>query len=184
VILNLLPNASDAMVDAHDRPRQLLIRTDRKDDDRVPMSVRDAGMGIDAQTMNKLFDAFYTTKTDGMGVGLSISRSIIERHRGDLWAEPMDQEPRSGCRFLAPAKAWPSRRREGLEPIPRCNGRHRSQRRILCPGIGIRPSRQWDRAPVRMTPVDQRLAWLHAAGARYATHIQWIPLDACIGGSR
>jgi len=78
------------MVDVHDRPRQLLITTDRKDDERVLVSVRDAGVGIDAQTMDKLFDAFYTTKTDGMGIGLSISRSIIERHRGRLWAEPND----------------------------------------------------------------------------------------------
>jgi hypothetical protein len=53
-----------------------------------------------------------------------------------------DQGPRSGCRFLAPAKGWPSRRREGLGPIPRCNGRRRSHWRILCHGIGIRPSRQ------------------------------------------
>jgi signal transduction histidine kinase len=88
VILNLLRNASDAMVDVHDRPRQLLIRTDRKGDDLVLVSVRDAGVGIDAQTMEKLFDAFYTTKSDGMGIGLSISRSIIDRHRGRLWAEP------------------------------------------------------------------------------------------------
>jgi signal transduction histidine kinase len=90
VILNLLRNASDAMVDVHDRPRQLLIKTDHKDDDSVLVSVRDAGVGIDAQTRDKLFDAFYTTKTDGMGIGLSISRSIIERHRGRLWAEPND----------------------------------------------------------------------------------------------
>jgi PAS domain S-box-containing protein len=90
VILNLLRNASDAMVDVHDRPRQLLIKTDRKDDDRVLVSVRDAGVGIEPQSMEKLFDAFYTTKTDGMGIGLSISRSIIERHRGRLWAEPND----------------------------------------------------------------------------------------------
>jgi PAS domain S-box-containing protein len=90
VILNLLRNASDAMLDVHDRPRQLLIKTDCKDDDHVLISVRDAGVGIDAQTVDKLFDAFYTTKTDGMGIGLSISRSIIERHRGRLWAEPND----------------------------------------------------------------------------------------------
>jgi signal transduction histidine kinase len=90
VILNLLRNASDAMVDVHDRPRQLLIRTEREDEDRVRASVRDAGVGIDAQIMNKLFDAFYTTKSDGMGIGLSISRSIIERHHGRLWAEPND----------------------------------------------------------------------------------------------
>ena len=74
----------------HDRPRQLLIRTEREDGDRVRVSVRDAGVGVDAQSMNKLFDAFYTTKSDGMGIGLSVSRSIIERHHGRLWAEPND----------------------------------------------------------------------------------------------
>lgn len=90
VILNLFRNASDAMVDVQDRPRQLVIRTEREDGDRVRVSVRDAGVGIDAQSANKLCDAFYTTKTDGMGIGLSISRSIIERHHGRLWAEPND----------------------------------------------------------------------------------------------
>ena len=90
VILNLLRNASDAMVDVGDRPRTLLVRTERDGDNRVRLSVRDAGVGIDPQSVNKLFDAFYTTKTDGMGIGLSISRSIIERHHGRLWAEPND----------------------------------------------------------------------------------------------
>ncbi len=90
VILNLLRNASDAMVDVHDRPRHLLIRTEREDGDRVRVSVRDAGVGVDPQNMKKLLDAFYTTKSDGMGIGLSISRSIIERHHGRLWAEPND----------------------------------------------------------------------------------------------
>jgi signal transduction histidine kinase len=90
VILNLLRNASDAMVDVHDHPRQLLIRTEREDGDRVRVSVRDAGVGVDPQNVDKLFDAFYTTKTDGMGIGLSISRSIIESHQGQLWAEGND----------------------------------------------------------------------------------------------
>jgi signal transduction histidine kinase len=90
VILNLVRNASDAMVDVHDRPRQVLITTEREDDDRVRVSVRDAGVGVDPQSMHKLLDAFYTTKSDGMGIGLSVSRSIIDRHRGRLWAEPND----------------------------------------------------------------------------------------------
>jgi signal transduction histidine kinase len=90
VILNLLANASDAMVDVHDRPRQLLVRTEREDDDRVRVSVRDAGVGVDPENMNKLLEAFYTTKSDGMGIGLSVSRSIIERHHGRLWAERND----------------------------------------------------------------------------------------------
>jgi signal transduction histidine kinase len=90
VILNLLRNASDAMVGVHDRPRQLLIRTERDDGDCVRVSVRDAGVGVDTRSMNKLFDAFYTTKRDGMGIGLSVSRSIVERHHGRLWAVPND----------------------------------------------------------------------------------------------
>jgi signal transduction histidine kinase len=80
----------DAMVDVHDRQRQLLIRTERDGGNRVRVTVRDDGVGIGAQALDKLFDAFYTTKNDGMGIGLSISRSIIERHRGRLWAEPND----------------------------------------------------------------------------------------------
>jgi len=90
VILNLLRNACDAMAGVDDRPRQLLIRTEQENGDRVRVSVRDAGVGVDPQSMNKLFDAFYTTKSDGMGIGLSVSRSIIERHHGRLWAEPND----------------------------------------------------------------------------------------------
>ena len=78
------------MVGVHDRPRQLLIRTEREDGDRVRLTVRDAGVGLDRQSMDKLFDAFYTTKSDGMGIGLSVSRSIVERHHGRLWAEPND----------------------------------------------------------------------------------------------
>jgi signal transduction histidine kinase len=54
------------------------------------LTVRDAGVGFDRQSLDKLFDAFYTTKSGGMGIGLSISRSIIERHHGRLWAEPND----------------------------------------------------------------------------------------------
>jgi len=90
VVLNLLRNASDAMVGVHDRPRQLLIRTEREGGDRVRLTVRDAGTGFDVQSMDKLFNPFYTTKSEGMGIGLSVSRSIVERHHGHLWAEPND----------------------------------------------------------------------------------------------
>jgi signal transduction histidine kinase len=90
VILNLLRNASDAMVDVHDRQRQLQIRTEREEGDRVRLTVRDVGIGILPENMDKLFDSFYTTKSDGMGIGLSISRSIIEKHNGRLWAECND----------------------------------------------------------------------------------------------
>ena len=102
VVLNLLRNASEAMTTVDDRPRQLLIRTARDANNRVRVTVRDAGVGLDAQSMNKLFDAFYTTKTDGMGIGLSVSRSIIETHRGRLWAEPNDG-PGATFSFSIPA---------------------------------------------------------------------------------
>jgi signal transduction histidine kinase len=90
VILNLLRNASDAMSGIDDRPRQLIVRAERDDSDGVRVTVRDAGVGVEPETIQKLFDAFYTTKHDGMGIGLSVSRSIIERHHGRLWAEPND----------------------------------------------------------------------------------------------
>jgi signal transduction histidine kinase len=90
VTLNLLRNASDAMVGIDDRPRHLLIRTLREGNDRVRLSVQDSGTGINPQDLARLFEAFYTTKSDGMGIGLSVSRSIIERHHGRIWAEPND----------------------------------------------------------------------------------------------
>jgi PAS domain S-box-containing protein len=90
VLLNLLRNASDAMTEVHDRPRQLLIKTAREHGDRVRLTVRDAGVGLSPQSADSLFDPFYTTKSGGMGIGLFVSRSIVERHQGRLWAEPND----------------------------------------------------------------------------------------------
>jgi signal transduction histidine kinase len=86
VILNLLKNASDAMSSIDDRPRQLVIRTEREENDCVCLSVQDVGVGFKPQDEDRFFDAFYTTKSGGMGVGLSVSRSIIENHHGRLWA--------------------------------------------------------------------------------------------------
>jgi signal transduction histidine kinase len=106
VILNLVRNASDAMAAVDDRPRQLLIRTEDEDGDRVRVSVRDAGVGVDPQNLSKMLDAFYTTKSDGMGIGLSVSRSIIERHHGRLWAEPNDGP---GATFLFSIPSEPER---------------------------------------------------------------------------
>jgi C4-dicarboxylate-specific signal transduction histidine kinase len=90
VILNLVLNASEAMSPVEDRPRQLLLRTERDDGNGVRLTVQDAGTGFDPSYQERLFDAFYTTKSDGMGIGLSVSRSIIESHHGCLWAEPND----------------------------------------------------------------------------------------------
>jgi PAS domain S-box-containing protein len=88
VILNLVRNASDAMSGIDNRPRLLLIRTEPDEGGHVRLSVQDAGVGFDPQVMDRLFDSFYTTKNDGMGIGLSVSRSIIASHHGRLWATP------------------------------------------------------------------------------------------------
>jgi PAS domain S-box-containing protein len=90
VILNLLLNASEAMSGVDDRPRQLVIRTAQDEGDRVRLTVQDAGVGFVPEEVDRLFEAFYTTKRGGMGIGLSVSRAIIESHRGRLWAAPND----------------------------------------------------------------------------------------------
>jgi signal transduction histidine kinase len=102
VILNLLRNASDAMVDVHDRPRRLLIKTEQENGDRVRLTVRDTGVGLPPQSMDSLFDPFQTTKSDGMGIGLFVCRSIIERHHGRLWAVPNEGSPGATFSFSIP----------------------------------------------------------------------------------
>jgi PAS domain S-box-containing protein len=86
VILNLLLNAADAMSGVDDRPRLLVVRTEPDGGDGVSLSVQDSGVGFAPEDGERLFEAFYTTKDQGMGIGLSVSRSIIERHQGRLWA--------------------------------------------------------------------------------------------------
>jgi PAS domain S-box-containing protein len=90
VMLNLVRNASDAMVGIIGRPRQLLVKTELEDGSRVRVTVRDCGVGVSLEQTDSLFEAFHTTKIGGMGIGLFVSRSIIERHQGRLWAEPND----------------------------------------------------------------------------------------------
>jgi C4-dicarboxylate-specific signal transduction histidine kinase len=104
VVLNLLRNALDAMSAVNDRPRELLIKTERDAGDRVRLSVKDAGVGFDPQTKDKLFQAFYSTKDDGMGVGLSVCRSIIENHQGQLWAV-LNEGPGATFSFSIPCRA-------------------------------------------------------------------------------
>jgi PAS domain S-box-containing protein len=103
VILNLMRNASDAMTDVEDRPRHLVIRTERDDPDRVRLTVEDVGTGLDPVAAGRLFDAFYTTKSDGMGIGLAVSRTIIERHGGRLWAAS-NEGPGATFAFSIPCK--------------------------------------------------------------------------------
>jgi signal transduction histidine kinase len=90
VILNLVMNGIEAMDTVTDRPRDLLIRSSPHESDNVLVAVQDSGIGIDRQNLEKIFDTFYTTKSQGMGMGLAISRSIVENHGGRLWAVPND----------------------------------------------------------------------------------------------
>jgi PAS domain S-box-containing protein len=89
VVLNLLMNALEAMSSVSERPRELLVRT-RNVEDQAQVTVEDSGRGLDPNGMEKIFDPFYTTKPSGMGMGLSISRSIVQSHGGRLWATARD----------------------------------------------------------------------------------------------
>jgi PAS domain S-box-containing protein len=86
VLINLVMNGIQAMAPVTDRARFLVIRTQRHDADQILVAVEDAGVGIAPENLNRLFGAFYTTKPDGMGMGLSISRSIVEAHGGSISA--------------------------------------------------------------------------------------------------
>jgi signal transduction histidine kinase len=86
VIINLVMNGIEAMQSVTDRPRELLIRSRQEERQLVLVSVADCGVGISAENADRLFNAFFTTKSSGMGMGLSICRSIIEAHAGRLWA--------------------------------------------------------------------------------------------------
>jgi C4-dicarboxylate-specific signal transduction histidine kinase len=88
VIINLLINGIEAMAPITDRPREILIRSQQHEAGEVLVAVLDSGIGIDSETAEKLFSAFFTTKPSGMGMGLSISRSIIRAHGGKLWVSP------------------------------------------------------------------------------------------------
>ena len=85
VVINLVMNGIEAMQSVTDRPRELLIRSLQDETQQVLLSVTDCGVGISAENADRLFNAFFTTKTNGMGMGLSICRSIIEAHGGRLW---------------------------------------------------------------------------------------------------
>jgi len=89
VVLNLVMNALEAMSTVGGRPRELRVRTGNIED-QVQVTVEDSGPGLDPNGMQKMFDPFYTTKASGMGMGLSICRSIIQSHDGRLWATAKD----------------------------------------------------------------------------------------------
>jgi two-component system sensor kinase FixL len=104
VILNLLLNAFDAMKDLPASEREVLLRAELDSAGMLAVSVRDRGIGISGAKVDKIFEPFYTTKRDGLGMGLSISRSIIEAHGGQLWVEN-NQERGTTFHFTIPTEA-------------------------------------------------------------------------------
>jgi PAS domain S-box-containing protein len=86
VVINLMVNGMQAMGSVDDRPRTLLVATERHEADQALVKVRDVGVGITNENLDRLFQAFFTTRADGMGMGLSICRSIVEAHEGRIWA--------------------------------------------------------------------------------------------------
>lgn len=107
VILNLLMNAAEAMTFSPDALRELLVTSRRSADGGVLVAVRDSGSGIKPEDRHRMFESFYTTKPEGMGMGLSISRSIIEAHGGRIWAEANHEGPGLTVQFNLPAETDP-----------------------------------------------------------------------------
>ena len=103
VLLNLIINAAEAMSANKERPRLLSIRSERVEPSTVRVAVQDTGIGLDSQQVERLFEAFYTTKPNGLGMGLSICRSIVEAHGGRLWATPNDG-PGTTFQFTLPTE--------------------------------------------------------------------------------
>jgi C4-dicarboxylate-specific signal transduction histidine kinase len=103
VIMNLILNGIEAMSAVIDRPRLLVIRSEIQNSDEVLVAVRDYGTGIDPKHHKRIFDAFYTTKAQGMGMGLSLSHSVIEAHGGRLWASNNDDHGAT-FQFTLPAE--------------------------------------------------------------------------------
>ena len=86
VVLNVVLNGTEAMSSVGEGPRELVIRTQNDEAEQVRIAVQDSGIGLDSLSMERIFDPFYTTKRGGMGMGLSICRSIVQNHSGRLWA--------------------------------------------------------------------------------------------------
>ena len=104
VVLNLLLNAFEAMKDFPANEREVSLWITAEGDDRLKVGVRDRGTGVSDETMGRVFEPFYTTKHDGVGMGLAISRSIIEAHGGRLWAE--SNHPKTGTTFYFTLPLW------------------------------------------------------------------------------
>jgi signal transduction histidine kinase len=94
-------NGVEAMSTVGEHLRELVITTQEGDADQIRVTVKDSGIGLDPESMERIFDAFYTTKNGGMGMGLSISRSIVQNHGGRLWAVANDR-PGTTFQFTLP----------------------------------------------------------------------------------
>jgi PAS domain S-box-containing protein len=108
VILNLVLNAADAMRQVEQTRRSLLLAAAPDRNEQIVFSVRDVGVGLGAGNSEKVFETFYTTKPEGMGIGLSVSRSIVERHGGSLWASSNEDGPGATFRFAIPCAPAPA----------------------------------------------------------------------------
>lgn len=97
VLLNLIDNALDAMTDTPARARHLQVSTETQDDENIRVAVLDNGGGIDPALSDRLFDSFFTTKNDRLGLGLSMARAIVHMHGGEIWAE---RRPAGGTAFI------------------------------------------------------------------------------------
>lgn len=115
VVLNLIMNALEAVCGAEAEQREIRVGTEADPEGGVLVSVRDTGPGLDAHNADRLFEAFYTTKAEGMGMGLAICRSIVHAHGGRLWASA--NEPRGAVfQFALPAQ------RAQISPLPAMGG--------------------------------------------------------------
>ena len=105
VLLNLILNGMDAMNDVDNQRRILTLQTERGDNGHVIVTVKDSGHGLSPETLPRIFESFYSTKTEGMGLGLSVARSIVEEHRGRIWAES-NSDGGATIHFALPSGDW------------------------------------------------------------------------------
>ncbi|HEX7767306.1 MAG TPA: ATP-binding protein, partial [Nitrospira sp.] len=116
VILNLILNAAEAMLEIGERDKELTVITERMGDNQVRLAVKDVGMGFDPATVERLFNPFYTTKSNGMGIGLSVSRTIIENHQGQLGAA-LNDGPGATFWFSVPCRPEGDQDDSGFNPF-------------------------------------------------------------------
>ena len=140
VVLNLILNAVEAMGSVEAGARELLISSEQSQTNGALVAVRDSGPGIDPERLERVFEAFYTTKSGGVGMGLSICRSIIDAHGGRLGPMPMNLEARY---FSSPCPAWKKKFMNPLQVIRRTGEPYEDpgsdpSHQLPCAGAGIR----------------------------------------------